>query len=390
MAETIKKLKEKLQKLPFAFRLFLLITLLMLASIFGTLRFPPPVIEPVTPPVGVVSLLPSSSDNPAYYGTSSSAETNPSFAVSEFTSWDYGAVQSDNGKYANDTESASNGGYASVAHRFTFNVSNYNVQNFTIHWNGYYSFTGVGTLNRKDIMIKNQTSGAWIDIGDMSSSDSDFTYSVSQEDTADFISSSGLIEFGLLLVGRAQTGFPPKSITIKVYSDMAELQVSAETPPVYSVLGVSTVFAGEEATFYCKWSGEPTHWIFSWNVTGEWVNSTIHTFDSSYWSNVTYVLEVLPNTVVGYRFYANNSYGWTVAESSFTVTLSESDMTWIRLNVTDYVEKSPSSFTTVAEDLNMTSQADDWQEFDITPSLGRFIKLENFTGKDINDVEIRE
>ena len=273
MAETIKKLKEKLQKLPFAFRLFLLITLLVLASIFGALRFPPPVIEPVTPPVGVVSLLPSSSDNPAYYGTSSSAETNPSFAVSEFTDWDYGAVQSDNGKYANDTESASNGGYASVAHRFTFDVSGYNVQNFTIRWNGYYSFSGVGALNRKDIMIKNQTSGAWIDIGDMSTSDSDFTYGVSQEDTADFISSSGLIEFGVLLVGRAQTGFPPKSITIKVYSDMAELQIEEADVPVcnyYRPENRSIVDYNSTVSFVSNWTTPSglSMGRFGWNASG--------------------------------------------------------------------------------------------------------------------------
>jgi len=232
-----EKIKSRWRSLPSWAKLALIIVLAGMLSLSAILpNLPPPVPQPETPPTGTASLLPSSSDNPAYYGISSSAKTDPSFATTEFTDWDYGAVQSDNGKYANDTESASNGGYASVAHRFTFNVSSYDVQNFTIHWNGYYSFSGTGALNRKDIMIKNQTSGAWIDIGDMSTSDSDFTYSISQEDTADFISSSGLIEFGVLLVGRAQTGFPPKSITIKVYSDMAELQISTGTPPAYSAL----------------------------------------------------------------------------------------------------------------------------------------------------------
>jgi len=165
---------------------------------------------------------------------------------------------------------------------------------------------------------------------------------------------------------------------------------TSTTPPTYNNLGSSgSSEVGGEREFHCHWSGTNlTYWIFSWNASGVWTNSTYHSFtnNTSDWSNITMTLNYYPNTVVGWRFYANDSYGWSASPvNTFNITLSENDVAWKTLNGY-WANVSLIS----AENLNCSFGG--WQTFDITPTYGRYLRLDNMTSSsdcfDIHEIQV--
>lgn len=104
------------------------------------------------------------------------------------------------------------------------------------------------------------------------------------------------------------------------------------TPPVCTELGGNTTVAGGSCFFSSTWSDNVglSGSIFSTNLTGEWVNSSW----SAFVGNVGSAVATLPpaGTVVGYRFYANdtsNNWGGSSIQS-----LTTGEYVWVQQNTT--------------------------------------------------------
>jgi hypothetical protein len=95
------------------------------------------------------------------------------------------------------------------------------------------------------------------------------------------------------------------------------------TPPTYSGQGVNTTIASATAKFYALWNDNSAlhpngAYVFSTNNTGTWVNdSSVFFTTTPNWANVTKVLNNTVGTVVGYRWYANDTLG----NANFTATI---------------------------------------------------------------------
>ena len=110
------------------------------------------------------------------------------------------------------------------------------------------------------------------------------------------------------------------SLTI-LYQD-----VSAPTPspPTWSNLGHNSTDIGSVCKFYAKWTDPDglKGYIFSWNGTGSWTNSTWTPFSGIMaWSNATRVLPSTNGMKIGHRFYANETNkGWNSTSVDVFIT----------------------------------------------------------------------
>jgi len=119
------------------------------------------------------------------------------------------------------------------------------------------------------------------------------------------------------------------------------------SPPSWSNLGHNSTNVGSPCKMYAKWSDPDglKGYIFSWNGTGSWTNSTWTKWSGSptqAWSNVTMVLPNVNGVRVGYRFYANETYGsWNKTTiDSFVTTKPQ---TWENTVLTLNFDPQPSS-----------------------------------------------
>jgi len=98
------------------------------------------------------------------------------------------------------------------------------------------------------------------------------------------------------------------------------------SPPSWSNLGHNSTDIGTVSKFSALWRDADglSGYIFSWNGTGTWTNSSFVRWGSSptsAWSNVTKVLPTVKGVRVGYRFYANETYkGWNATRIGTLVT----------------------------------------------------------------------
>jgi len=103
------------------------------------------------------------------------------------------------------------------------------------------------------------------------------------------------------------------------------------TEPTYSNAQTNTTIAGETILFSILYDDdtalEPNgQYIFSTNNTGEWVNDSAVNFTSTpEWANVTKTLNTTVDTVIGYRWYANDSAGNVNNTGIFTLTTISAD-----------------------------------------------------------------
>jgi hypothetical protein len=104
------------------------------------------------------------------------------------------------------------------------------------------------------------------------------------------------------MVGSAETGNKPK------------LYVSYTLPEIsFSSISVSSVVANSSCVFSASVESAAytlSHFIFSCNNTGVWVNDTAVEFVSTPgWANVSKTLNNAVDRIVGYRWFANDSLG---------------------------------------------------------------------------------
>ncbi len=106
------------------------------------------------------------------------------------------------------------------------------------------------------------------------------------------------------------------------------------TPPTYSTAGHTGVTAGSTVTFYAYFSDNValSHYIFSTNNTGSWVNDTAVAFASTPgWGNVSKTLTETVGAVVQYRWYWNDTSGnWgDMTVKSLTTVGSSAPYTYV-------------------------------------------------------------
>ncbi len=80
--------------------------------------------------------------------------------------------------------------------------------------------------------------------------------------------------------------------------------------PTYSNLAHSSTLAGNQTVFSSYWDDNValSHYIFSTNNTGSWVNDTALAFHATpAWANTTNALKSTIAEVIGYRWYANDT-----------------------------------------------------------------------------------
>jgi len=116
------------------------------------------------------------------------------------------------------------------------------------------------------------------------------------------------------------------------------------SPPTWSNLGHNATDVGAVCKMYTKWNSPNglKGYIFSWNGTGSWTNSTWTAWSGSpmtAWSNVTKTLPLTEEVAVGYCFYANETNGG-----------------WNRTSIGSLVTTKPPSYESTILTLNFDPQ----------------------------------
>lgn len=94
-------------------------------------------------------------------------------------------------------------------------------------------------------------------------------------------------------------------------SDTWNFTTRVSSDPTFSNISSNTTLAGAVCSLTIKWADPDglDKCIFSTNKTGTWVNSTIAVSGTESWANTTLTLPSTPGTVVGYRWYCNDTLG---------------------------------------------------------------------------------
>jgi len=170
------------------------------------------------------------------------------------------------------------------------------------------------------------------------------------------------------------------------------------SPILYSNLGHSSNIHGSIVKFYCKWSlesGGLSGWIFSWNGTGAWTNSSWYEWSGNPtegWSNITRRLD--KNGTIQYKFYMNETDGsWHVTETMSFQTEEPNFTPEETLSCVEADVREETSWTTVGENLNFTLGAGSgFVSEDLNATFGNYIKIYNINseyGTFINVFEVK-
>jgi hypothetical protein len=124
-----------------------------------------------------------------------------------------------------------------------------------------------------------------------------------------------LIAFAGLASGETKSA--TKTITLSV----AKPPPPQTYPPVYSEGSVNTTAYNQTCLFSLKWNDENglSGYIFSSNATGEWVNSSWAPFSGAEaYSYAFETLNLTPQSVIAWKFYANDSNNlWSASEEYY-------------------------------------------------------------------------
>jgi hypothetical protein len=106
---------------------------------------------------------------------------------------------------------------------------------------------------------------------------------------------------------------------------MQYLITTASPPPTYSALNYNTTKAGSNIQFSSFWTDDVglSGFIFSWNGTGQWQNSTWTQLTGlSSWANTTKTIGSTVGTVIAFRWYCNDTdNNWnSTGVQLFTIT----------------------------------------------------------------------
>jgi len=107
---------------------------------------------------------------------------------------------------------------------------------------------------------------------------------------------------------------------------LSDEYIPTNKPPQYTSSGTNETDAGNISLFYEKWydwEGNLSHYIFSTNNTGTWINDSTTVFSAinNSWSNVTKTLNDTLGLIIGWKVYANDTdNNWNVSEHSLIIT----------------------------------------------------------------------
>lgn len=107
---------------------------------------------------------------------------------------------------------------------------------------------------------------------------------------------------------------------------------TTSNPPTYSNLAHNNTLVNTEALFSSYWEDNDddvglSHYIFSTNNTGSWINDTAIAFSGTpAWANVSKTLNNTPGLIVGYKWYANDTANNWNSTSIQTLIISELEL----------------------------------------------------------------
>ena len=117
-----------------------------------------------------------------------------------------------------------------------------------------------------------------------------------------------------------------------IVTDIFTLVTEAVPPVLYSNVGHNNTYRNRPTSFSILWDSladlHPNGtYTFSTNNSGEWANDSTNFFISTpSWANMTILLNDTEGTVIGYRWYANNSYGDAANLTDIFTLTTESDI----------------------------------------------------------------
>ena len=145
----------------------------------------------------------------------------------------------------------------------------------------------------------------------------------------------------------------------------------------YDIVGHTSNIHGSICKFYCKWRKSMDGWIFSWNGTGEWTNSSWHPWTGSGsegWSNITRRLDKAG--LIQYKFYMNDTEGNWYSTEVYSFETVEPDYSFVeRLDVAELSVIS-STWQNAATNLSFTyDYGAGWVIQEINEIAGNDIKI---------------
>lgn len=169
------------------------------------------------------------------------------------------------------------------------------------------------------------------------------------------------------------------------------LEVVYTSPPQASSISASTTIIGRKPTFKACWTGSSLYgYVFSWNNSGSWQNRTWTDpwsgTPNNGWSNVTtwstgnYLeLTTVPNTVVGWRIYVNDTNGWgdTGIQTLTTKVLDLSSEKTLYLQTSSVDTSNPNVWVTVGISVDFRSVANGYVTFDNPNERGKWLFFDN-------------
>lgn len=198
----------------------------------------------------------------------------------------------------------------------TFNISGFNTESVLNQFNITYTVETTGTFSDDNWYLEYSTSNGtnWTtcySADGVGTSKANFSCNVSFsawtiQDFADSFQAR---------VGGDKDGQADDAVAMNLYEIWATLNYTLpnfEPTPLSWAVNDTTIFENQTVIFNATWTdsdGTLDSWIFSWNITGSWVNLTAVAFTSNNVSNTTQLVNATEGTVVGWRFYANDTQG---------------------------------------------------------------------------------
>ncbi len=235
------------------------------------------------------------------------------------TASQYANMATENGVYAS-VGPTSNNDFPFYRFNFTINENLNFVSSIFVRFTGYDNAGEDGT-----VYIWRFENSTWMPIGITGASNANITRNLTS-DITNYVDSNK--QFVVLVEGDSFDTNPSVDYLYVDYVGVTVQYTSDSTPPIYNRVSVNNTIPDKPVRFAINASdnfalNNTGGYIFSTNNSGAWENDTFVTFSSTpSWANVTKLLTSVANTVVGYRWYFNDTSGNTNSTPIYTLTTS--------------------------------------------------------------------
>jgi hypothetical protein len=211
------------------------------------------------------------------------------------------------------------------------NLGEYNKSNFFLENNLGYSIYNL-SVNLTGI------SKNWYTINELPSSiPNNFSLSIKINFSIPTDAEQKDYNITLIANGKTSSG-ATKSTSKSVILTVAAPPPAQEYPPVYSQGAINTTVYNETCLFSLKWDDDKglSGYIFSSNMTGNWTNDSWAPFSGAEaYSYVSEILNLTPNSMIAWKFYANDSNNlWTESDEYYVQVTGKEGNVDMKITIT--------------------------------------------------------